>query len=154
MKWIAIVVSALVVIVALVAFVGSQLPRDLVASRTLLLHKTTPSDAWAAVMQVTAASSVPELDTLTSAQEAQLVSDEILLMVTVLALNHWSTVDMVNWYRISEAEVVKNVMLKETVDGEFTTVQDVAEVALLFAGFETNALTGQSLVVSHGWFMQ
>jgi 3-hydroxybutyrate dehydrogenase len=55
---------------------------------------------------------------------------------------------------ISEAEVIKNVMLKETVDGEFTTVQDVAEAALFFAAFETNALTGQSLVVSHGWFMQ
>ena len=55
---------------------------------------------------------------------------------------------------ITEDDVIKKVMLKETVDGEFTTVQDVAEVALLFAGFETNALTGQSLVVSHGWFMQ
>jgi 3-hydroxybutyrate dehydrogenase len=55
---------------------------------------------------------------------------------------------------ISEDEVIKNVMLKETVDGEFTTVQDVAEVALLFAGFNSNALTGQSVVVSHGWFMQ
>ena len=55
---------------------------------------------------------------------------------------------------ISEADVIKKVMLKETVDGEFTTVQDVAAVALLFAGFESNALTGQSLVVSHGWFMQ
>ena len=55
---------------------------------------------------------------------------------------------------ISEGDVISKVMLKETVDGEFTTVQDVAEVALLFAGFETNALTGQSLVVSHGWFMQ
>src|SRR5215467_3585834 len=55
---------------------------------------------------------------------------------------------------ISEAEVIKNVMLKETVDGEFTTVQDVAEVALFFASFESNALTGQSMVVSHGWFMQ
>jgi 3-hydroxybutyrate dehydrogenase len=55
---------------------------------------------------------------------------------------------------ISEAEVIKNVMLKETVDGEFTTVDDVAAAALFFAGFETNALTGQSLVVSHGWFMQ
>jgi 3-hydroxybutyrate dehydrogenase len=55
---------------------------------------------------------------------------------------------------ISEQDVVKNVMLKETVDGEFTTVEDVAEVAVLFAGFESNALTGQSLVVSHGWFMQ
>ena len=55
---------------------------------------------------------------------------------------------------ISEAEVIRNVMLKETVDGEFTTTDDVAQVALLFAGFPTNALTGQSLVVSHGWFMQ
>lgn len=55
---------------------------------------------------------------------------------------------------ISEDEVIKNVMLKDTVDGEFTTVQDVAEVALMFASFPSNALTGQSLVVSHGWFMQ
>jgi 3-hydroxybutyrate dehydrogenase len=55
---------------------------------------------------------------------------------------------------ISEAEVIKKVMLKDTVDGEFTTVEDVAAVALFFADFETNALTGQSLVVSHGWFMQ
>ena len=55
---------------------------------------------------------------------------------------------------ISEQEVIKNVMLKETVDGEFTTVDDVAQVALFFASFPTNALTGQSLVVSHGWFMQ
>ncbi len=55
---------------------------------------------------------------------------------------------------ISEAEVIKNVMLKETVDGEFTTVQDVAEATLFFAAFPTNALTGQSLIVSHGWFME
>ena len=55
---------------------------------------------------------------------------------------------------ISEAEVIKNVMLKETVDGEFTTVEDVAETAVFFAAFPTNALTGQSLVVSHGWFME
>ena len=55
---------------------------------------------------------------------------------------------------MSEDDVIKNVMLKETVDGEFTTVADVAEVALLFASFPSNALTGQSLVVSHGWFMQ
>ncbi|WP_075289911.1 3-hydroxybutyrate dehydrogenase [Pararhizobium arenae] len=55
---------------------------------------------------------------------------------------------------ISEEDVVKKMMLSCTVDTEFTTVEDVAEVALLFAGFETNALTGQSLVVSHGWYMQ
>jgi 3-hydroxybutyrate dehydrogenase len=55
---------------------------------------------------------------------------------------------------ITEAEVIKNVMLKGTVDGEFTTVQDVAEAALFLAAFKTNALTGQSLIVSHGWFME
>jgi 3-hydroxybutyrate dehydrogenase len=55
---------------------------------------------------------------------------------------------------ISEADVIKKVMLKDTVDGEFTTVEDVAETALFFAAFDSNALTGQSLVVSHGWFMQ
>ncbi len=55
---------------------------------------------------------------------------------------------------ISEQEVVKNIMLKDTVDGEFTTVDDVAETALFLAAFGSNALTGQSIVVSHGWFMQ
>jgi 3-hydroxybutyrate dehydrogenase len=56
--------------------------------------------------------------------------------------------------RLSQDDVIRKVMLKETVDGEFTTVDDVAAVALLFAAFPSNALTGQSLVVSHGWFMQ
>lgn len=55
---------------------------------------------------------------------------------------------------ITEAEVVKNVMLKDTVDGEFTTVGDVADAVLFFAGASSNVYTGQSLVVSHGWFMQ
>ena len=55
---------------------------------------------------------------------------------------------------ISEEDVVRKVMLKDTVDGEFTTLADVAEVALMFAAFPSNALTGQSMVVSHGWFMQ
>ena len=55
---------------------------------------------------------------------------------------------------ISEADVIAKVMLKDTVDGEFTTLEDVAEAALLFASFPSNALTGQSLVVSHGWSMQ
>jgi 3-hydroxybutyrate dehydrogenase len=55
---------------------------------------------------------------------------------------------------ITEAEVVKSIMLKETVDNEFTTADDVARCAVFLAGFPNNALTGQSLVVSHGWFMQ
>ena len=45
-------------------------------------------------------------------------------------------------------------MLREAVDGEFTTTQDVAAAALFFASFESGALTGQSLAVSHGWSMQ
>lgn len=56
-------------------------------------------------------------------------------------------------FGISEADVVKNIMLKETVDGEFTTTQDVAQLAVFLAAFPTNALTGQSIVVSHGWCM-
>ena len=55
---------------------------------------------------------------------------------------------------ISEQEVIKKIMLGSTVDGEFTTTDDIARAALFFAAFPTNALTGQSLVVSHGWFMQ
>lgn len=55
---------------------------------------------------------------------------------------------------ITEEEVIKNVMLKDTVDGEFTTTDDVAQTALFFASFDSNALTGQSLVVSHGWYME
>ena len=55
---------------------------------------------------------------------------------------------------ISEDDVIRNVMLKETVDGEFTTLDDVARCAVFLAGFPSNALTGQSIVVSHGWSMQ
>ena len=54
---------------------------------------------------------------------------------------------------ISEKQVVEEIMLGGTVDKEFTTIEDVAEVAHFFAAFPSNALTGQSLVVSHGWYM-
>lgn len=55
---------------------------------------------------------------------------------------------------ISEEAVIKNVMLGGTVDGIFTTVEDIAQTTLFLAAFPTAALTGQSFVVSHGWFMQ
>jgi 3-hydroxybutyrate dehydrogenase len=55
---------------------------------------------------------------------------------------------------ISEEAVIKTVMLKATVDGEFTTVDDVARTAVFLAAFPTNALTGQSIIVSHGWCME
>ena len=55
---------------------------------------------------------------------------------------------------ITEQEVIKNVMLKDTVDGEFTTTADIAETVAFLAGFDTTAINGQSIIVSHGWFMQ
>ncbi len=53
-----------------------------------------------------------------------------------------------------EEEDISKVMLKNTVDGKFTTLEDVAELAVHLAAFPTAALTGQSIVVSHGWHMQ
>ena len=58
------------------------------------------------------------------------------------------------WSGISELDEVKHVMLKHTVAGEFTSTEDVAAAVLFLAGFESNGLTGQSLIVSHGWFME
>ncbi|HCE38806.1 MAG: 3-hydroxybutyrate dehydrogenase [Alcanivorax sp.] len=54
---------------------------------------------------------------------------------------------------VSEEEVVRNVMLKNTVDGEFTTVEDISQLAVDLAAFPSAALTGQSVIVSHGWHM-
>ncbi len=55
---------------------------------------------------------------------------------------------------ISEEEVVKKIMLGDTIDGMFTTIEDVARVSLFFASHPNNALSGQSLIISHGWHMQ
>jgi 3-hydroxybutyrate dehydrogenase len=55
---------------------------------------------------------------------------------------------------ITEEDVVKKVMLGDTVDGVFTTVEDVAQTALFLCAFPSAAFTGQSFVVSHGWYMQ
>lgn len=55
---------------------------------------------------------------------------------------------------ISEEEVVRRVMLGGTVDGVFTTADDVAQTVLFLCAYPSAALTGQSFVVSHGWYMQ
>jgi 3-hydroxybutyrate dehydrogenase len=55
---------------------------------------------------------------------------------------------------ITEEDVIKKIMLNETVDGEFTTVEDVAAACVFLGGHATNAFTGQSLIVSHGWCME
>lgn len=54
---------------------------------------------------------------------------------------------------ISEEAVVNDIMLVNTVDKEFTTVNDIAQLALFLAAFPSNVFTGQSIVASHGWFM-
>lgn len=43
---------------------------------------------------------------------------------------------LLQWEDTPKAEVVKNIMLKDAVDGEFTTVEEVAETSLFFAAFE------------------
>ncbi len=55
---------------------------------------------------------------------------------------------------ISENEVVKRVMLGRTGDGQFTTVDDVAQTALFLVAFPSAVLTEQSFIVSNGWYMQ
>ncbi|NSM11141.1 3-hydroxybutyrate dehydrogenase [Moraxella bovoculi] len=55
---------------------------------------------------------------------------------------------------ISEEEVVKKIMLGQTVDGEFTTTGDISDLALFLSAFPTNVFTGQSFIASHGWGMQ
>ncbi|WP_274572306.1 3-hydroxybutyrate dehydrogenase [Neisseria leonii] len=55
---------------------------------------------------------------------------------------------------ISEEEVVKNIMLGNTVDGEFTTTADIAHLACFLAAFPTNVFTGQSFLAGHGWGMK
>lgn len=56
--------------------------------------------------------------------------------------------------KMSEADIVSKVMLKDTVNGEFASVEDIANTALFLAAHPTDALTGQSIVVSNGWSMQ
>jgi hypothetical protein len=46
---------------------------------------------------------------LTEAQERELVSDPKVLLVAVLALDHWSAARILETYRLSEAELVKTL---------------------------------------------
>jgi 3-hydroxybutyrate dehydrogenase len=54
---------------------------------------------------------------------------------------------------ITEDEVVRDVMLKNTADGEFTTLAEVADIVNLVANDKKGAHTGQSFNVTHGWSM-
>lgn len=57
-------------------------------------------------------------------------------------------------FGISEDEVVNRIMLGNTVDQTFTTIEDVAAAAVHCAAFPSSALTGQSMLISHGWAMR
>ena len=50
------------------------------------------------------------LRTLTAAQEKELVSDPLLLLVAVCALNHWTMKDMLAAYRLGEAECLQRLL--------------------------------------------
>ena len=58
MKWILLSLVVLVIFVVAIAIIGSRLPRDHVASRSLTVRRS-PQEVWAAVTHATAASSVP-----------------------------------------------------------------------------------------------
>jgi len=55
---------------------------------------------------------------------------------------------------ISEKDVVEKVMLKDTLDKQFTSTDEIADTAVFLAEQTTLALTGQSILLTHGWFME
>lgn len=57
--------------------------------------------------------STPRLQMLTREQEAQLVSNEKLLLVAVCALNHWSLDDIVSAYSVTKAECISHLIVLE-----------------------------------------
>ena len=56
-------------------------------------------------------SSLPPLEVLTREQEAQLISDDKLLLVAVCSLNHWSLTDITSVYEIPKQEVIKRLRI-------------------------------------------
>ena len=57
-----------------------------------------------------ASASVPRLQTLTPAQERQLVDDMKLLLVAACALNGWSLADVTSTYRLTQAECLQRLL--------------------------------------------
>jgi len=55
---------------------------------------------------------------------------------------------------ITEEEVVKNVMLRNQITGEFVDVEEVSDAVVFCLAQKKLALTGQSILVSGGWHME
>ena len=72
MRWIAFAAGGLGVLVAGIAAVGSMLPRNHRASRTLRV-KRSPAEVWPALLQATKASSTP-VDVIESSPPSRLVT--------------------------------------------------------------------------------
>ena len=51
-------------------------------------------------------------------------------------------------------QVIDDIMLKDTVDRQFTTLEEITETAVFLAEQRTLALTGQSIALSHGSMME
>lgn len=62
--------------------------------------------------------------------------------------------DQAKAHDLSEAEVVKNVMLKKQAVKQFIPEQKIADLALLLAGEDASALTASSYVLDGGWTAQ
>ena len=55
---------------------------------------------------------------------------------------------------LTEEEVIRDVMLKSTVDGKFTSLEEVARIVKFAADDISGSHTGQSFIISHGWGMR
>jgi 3-hydroxybutyrate dehydrogenase len=55
---------------------------------------------------------------------------------------------------ITEDAIIQKIMLKDVVDGQFTTTDEIAETAVFLVEQKALALTGQSILVRHGWVME
>ncbi|WP_322106733.1 helix-turn-helix transcriptional regulator [Paraburkholderia sp. J41] len=61
------------------------------------------------------APAIPALRMLSAAKEAQLVSDERLMLVAVCALNHWGVDDIIRAYRLTRAACLKLLLTLESM---------------------------------------
>ena len=57
-------------------------------------------------------------------------------------------------FGMTEDEVVRDIMLKHTVDGQFTTLEEVARTVQFAADDIDGSFTGQSFLVAHGYCMR
>ena len=77
---------------------------------TRLAEVTSLLDLSLAELIQTAPGTDAQLCELTIAQEAELVSDPKLLLVSVCVLSHWTVAEMLSKYRLSEPECIQRLL--------------------------------------------